>query len=152
MEMHSRPDLFAGLFFVLVGLGFLAVAQSYDLGSAARMGPGYFPSAVAAVLVLIGGAVVVQGLMARAGASPEPTVPFSLTAAIIILGSAVLFAFTLSYAGMIVAILVTVVVSSAAVGRAFHRQTLILAVAVAAFSVVLFVFLLGLPVPLWPRL
>jgi hypothetical protein len=151
MEMQSRPDLFAGLFFILVGLGFLAVAQSYDLGSAARMGPGYFPSAVAGVLVLIGAAVAAQGLMAGAGASPEPTVPFSLTAAIIILGSAVLFAFALSYGGMIAAILVTVVVSSAAVGRAFHRQTFVLAVALAAFSVVLFVFLLGLPVPLWPR-
>jgi hypothetical protein len=52
---------------------------------------------------------------------------------------------------VIVAILATIVASSAAVGRAFHWQTFLLAIALAVFSVVLFVFLLGLPVPLWPR-
>ena len=149
--MQSRPDLFAGLFFILAGLGFLAAAQSYDLGSAARMGPGYFPSAVAGVLVLLGTAIAVQGLTAGAETSPGSAIAFSWTAAIIILGSAVLFALALSYAGVIAAILVTVVASSAAVGRAFHWQTILLAIALAAFSVVLFVLLLGLPVPLWPR-
>ncbi len=149
--MESRPDLLAGLFFILAGFAFLATAQSYDLGSAARMGPGYFPSAVAGVLILLGAAIAIQGLVARSEAIGGDSFAFSWTAAGIVLGSAVLFVVALSYGGLIVAVLVTVVSSSAAVGRAFHGQTLLLGLALAAFSVALFVWLLGLPIPLWPR-
>jgi hypothetical protein len=151
MEMQSRPDLFAGLFFILVGLAFLTTAQSYDLGSPARMGPGYFPSAVAGVLILLGTAIAIQGLVAGADAIRGDSFAFSWTAAGIILGSAVLFAVALSYGGLILAVIVSVLASSAAVGRPFHPQTLVLAVGLTAFSVVLFVLLLGLPIPLWPR-
>ena len=150
MERRSRPDLFAGLFFILVGVGFLAASQSYGLGSPARMGPGYFPSAVAGVLVLLGVAIVVQGLSTREEASEGSAVAFSWTAAILILGSVVLFALALAYAGAVVAIVVTVMAASAAVGRAFHWQTILLGMGLAVFSVLLFVVLLGLPLPLWP--
>jgi len=148
--MTRRTDFLAGLFFVAVGLAFMIAAIRYNLGSASRMGPGYFPLLLAGLLIFIGIIVGLRGIL-KPDAEPSPELaaidPKSLTA---ILGGTVLFGVTLTYLGLIAAIFVLVLVSSAAVGRSFHWQTFVLAAALAAFSACLFVFLLGLPIPLWP--
>jgi hypothetical protein len=71
--------------------------------------------------------------------------------AAIIIGSTLLFALALTYAGLVIAVIVLVVAASAAVGRQIKWQTYALAAGLAAFSALLFVTLLGLPVPLWPN-
>lgn len=150
MLMTSKRDGLAGLFFVVVGLGFLVAAQNYSLGSASRMGPGYFPSLLAGLLILIGSIVGLRSLRSTVDADGAIQAPFSPRSAAIIIGSTLLFAAMLAYAGLIVAVIFLVFTSSAAVGRALHWQTFVLAVALAGFSAILFVTLLGLPVPVWP--
>lgn len=147
--LTPRRDIFAGLFFMAIGLGFFFVSRTYNLGSASRMGPGYFPMLLGAVLTFIGALVSLQGL--RQTSDGGENVPLAARSAVIVIGSTLLFALALSYAGLIAAVVVLVVVASAAVGRQFKWQTFALAAGLAAFSALLFVTLLGLPVPLWPN-
>ena len=43
MNIKSQKDFFSGLLFTVVGLTFAWGATKYNMGTAARMGPGYFP-------------------------------------------------------------------------------------------------------------
>ncbi|CAH1649643.1 Tripartite tricarboxylate transporter TctB family protein [Hyphomicrobiales bacterium] len=148
MKTKLSPDVLAGFFFILVGLGFYLTAQNYPMGTAGRMGPGYFPAALAGILVLLGLAIGIQGM--RAPEDEEQAPVFSWKSAFIVTGATVLFAIVLEFAGVIAAIVALVVAGSAAVGRALHWQTFLLAIVLAAFSAILFVGILGVPMTLWP--
>ena len=55
MEMiKSQKDFFAGLLFLVLGVAFALGAQTYNVGTGARMGPGYFPLMLGVVLALLG--------------------------------------------------------------------------------------------------
>jgi lysylphosphatidylglycerol synthetase-like protein (DUF2156 family) len=60
-----RDSLLAGGVFVVVGIAFAVAATRYELGSALRMGPGYLPLVLGAVLTGLGLIIVGQGLAAR---------------------------------------------------------------------------------------
>ncbi|HYG44796.1 MAG TPA: tripartite tricarboxylate transporter TctB family protein, partial [Bordetella sp.] len=46
MQLRNRQDFWSGVMFIALGLGFAWKAASYQMGTAARMGPGYFPFAL----------------------------------------------------------------------------------------------------------
>jgi hypothetical protein len=48
--------------FIGFGLFALFVARDYAMGTAGRMGPGYFPTYIGAALVVLGGAILVTSL------------------------------------------------------------------------------------------
>ncbi len=60
-----RPDLLAGGTFVTVGLAFAVASSRYELGSALKMGPGYYPLVLGGLLVALGVGVAVEGLFRR---------------------------------------------------------------------------------------
>jgi hypothetical protein len=60
-----RDSLLAGGVFVVVGIAFAVAATRYELGSALRMGPGYLPLVLGAVLTGLGLIIVGQGVAAR---------------------------------------------------------------------------------------
>ena len=51
-ELQNDKDFFAGLLLILVGAGGFLMALDYPLGTAMRMGPGYFPRVLAGIYVL----------------------------------------------------------------------------------------------------
>ena len=61
---RSLPDVLAGGIFVLIGGAFLVGSLGYELGTPLRMGPGYFPLLVGAIVAVLGLAIVVKGLVA----------------------------------------------------------------------------------------
>ena len=53
MRFIRRPkDLYAGLIFVAFGTAAIVIGNNYALGSAARMGPGYFPRMLGILLIV----------------------------------------------------------------------------------------------------
>jgi hypothetical protein len=58
MKIKSQVDFFAGLMFLVVGGLFAIGAQKYNVGSAARMGPGYFPMLLGILLAVLGAAII----------------------------------------------------------------------------------------------
>ena len=54
MKIRLSTDLVTGLLFVAFGVFAIAYGWRYAVGTAARMGPGYFPLMISATLTLIG--------------------------------------------------------------------------------------------------
>ena len=54
VRIRDERDFYSGLIFILFGLATLFFARGYSLGSAVRMGPGYFPTTLGALLAGLG--------------------------------------------------------------------------------------------------
>jgi hypothetical protein len=117
------------------------------VGSAADMGPGYMPGAVALALLGFGLFFTVRGLW-RAGVAVETVQLRPLGA---VLAAVAVFAATADRLGLVIASVATVVVAVLATREGRVIETALFALGLAAAAVLLFVKLLGLPVPVWPR-
>ncbi len=146
MRIRSPRDFWAGLFFIGVAAGFILLSRQYGTGNMHRMGPGLFPILVSALLASLG---LVIGV--RAFAIDGPPVPrFHARPIIISLGAIALFGLALRHLGLVAAIAVLVLAGAVASRESRPLETIALTVVLIAFSAVVFVWLLGLPIPLWP--
>ena len=144
LEFRDNKDVWAGVMLIATGAAALLMARNYAFGTTLRMGPGYFPSVLGGLLVLFGLYLVAAGL--RRNEKIEGN--WSLRALIVLPLSLVLFGLLMEHAGFVPALLV-LIVGSAAAGTEFRLiEVLLLAVALTAFSVALFIWGLGLPYPL----
>ena len=132
-----------------IGAAFAIIVKvaEYPMGSAARMGPGYFPFALGGILGLLGIAIVVESLATEGG----PVEKFAWRPLFWVLGAFVVFGLTAMWLGLAIAIVLLVVISSYG-GHEFRlKETLISSVILAASSVGVFVYGLKLPFLIWPE-
>ena len=145
----SMKDLLAGLIFITIGLAFGYAALSYQIGTALRMGPGYFPIILAGILTLLGVVIVVQSFATGPDETPIGGVPW--LGVVLITGALVFFGATVRGLGLAPALFVTAFLSAVS-----SKQTGVVgALAIAAFltllSVLIFIVGLGLPLPMLGR-
>ena len=146
MKIKSPKDFWAGLMFIAFGLFFMIGARNYQLGSAARMGPAYFPTMLGGLMAVIGGIVFSRSLVVKGG--KVPAIPLRLL--LIITLSIIVFGYLLKPIGLVLARVFLVVVSAFA-GQEFKlKEVLLLSAVLVILSVLIFVKGLGLPFPLWP--
>lgn len=148
MRIKNPTDFWTGLIFGGLGLFVsLYAATHYQLGSAIRMGPGYFPTVIGALVALLGLALTLSALR-----TPGPRVPrLHLRPMLLILAAGVAFGYLLKPLGLVLATAVLIVVSALG-GHEFRwREALALAAVLVLFSIGVFVYGLGLPFPLWPQ-
>ena len=146
MHIRSPKDFWAGLIFIAIGAGFMLLASQYRYGDAHRMGPAMFPTLVGALLTLLG-AVISMRAFVLAG---EPVPRFQARPLVVSLVAIVLFGIALQWLGLIAAVLVLVLVGAYAARDVRPLENVALAVVMVVFSAAVFVWLLGLPLPLWP--
>lgn len=65
MRIKSQQDFWSGVMFMAVGLAFVWGSTAYDFGSAAEMGPGYFPRILGIITAIHGAVVTLQSLVVR---------------------------------------------------------------------------------------
>lgn len=140
-------DLLFGLFLVAVAAGTLVATRNLTVGSAADMGPGYMPRAVALGLLGFGLFFCARGAR-RAGPAIVPVQARPLLA---ILAAVGVFALTTQRLGLVISAIATVFVASFATRESRLVETVLFAVLLAGAAVLLFVKVLALPVPIWPR-
>jgi hypothetical protein len=145
-RIRNLTDVLAGLMFVGFGAAALVLGRDYPMGSAMRMGPGYFPTILGGLLVLLGLAILVRGLLSTA-VPPPACAPKPLA---LILTAVALFAVTVERLGLIAAVAVVVLVSASASERFRWREVLPLALIMVGLAVGLFTKGLGLPFRLGP--
>ena len=63
MNIKSQKDFFSGLLFTAVGVAFAWGATKYSVGTAARMGPGYFPLMLGILMAILGGVITFKALV-----------------------------------------------------------------------------------------
>jgi hypothetical protein len=148
MIQANHKDIAAGLLFLLLGSAFAIGALTYRMGSAARMGPGYFPFSLGVLLALIGVIVLVGALRGtEAGARIGKLTWRPLLA---VTASVAVFGILLPHAGLILSLLALLIGARFAGREASWMEMLGGAAVLIAMALVLFVWLLGLQFPVLP--
>jgi MFS family permease len=146
--IKNPRDFWAGIMFLAAGGLFAGIALTYKLGTAARMGPGFFPFLLGAILALLGLAIALSALRLR---NKGPGVEkFHWGPMFWVLMPIVVFGFLLKILGMIVMGLFVVIVSSLGSQEFRLRPVVLLAVGLVIFCSLVFVTGLKLPIPLCP--
>jgi len=147
-RIRNQQDFAAGLIYVGAGLGFALGALNYRMGDPARMGPGFFPFWIGVLMAAVGMAVVAAAVGRKA--TEQKVKGLELGTMIWVLGGVVLFGVLLQPAGLIVALVVLVFVSSRASHEFTWRGTLVNCALLIAFSIGTFIYGISLQIPLWP--
>jgi hypothetical protein len=137
----SSRDLICGLLFIAAGLVFAIQAYGLELGTAFRMGPGYFPLVLASILIVLGIIVIIQGTQLE----HEPMGPIAWRGILFILPAPVIFGLTVRGLGFVPALFITALWAAFASVKMKPGLALILVSGLTLFSVIVFSYALGLP-------
>ena len=143
--IRHPKDFWIGIIFMFFGLAAVLIARDYSMGTAGRMGPAYFPSVLGGLLALVGLIGVIRSFL-RPG---EAISKFYIRNLLLVLVAVLLFGFLMRGAGLVPAALVLIVMSAYASPKFTWGATLLLAVGLTIFAVLLFVKLLGLPIAIF---
>lgn len=143
-SIRNPKDFWTGALFISFGLAFLLIVQDYPMGSARRMGPAYFPTILSIGLILIGLATTVRSFLASGTAVGT----FALKPMALVALGTVMFGVLVRDAGIVAAVVTLVAISASASTRFTWRMALLLAALLATFCVLVFVYGLGLPMPI----
>lgn len=130
-----------------MGGGALTIARDYGLGTAFRMGPGYFPTVLGWLLVVVGLASLARAAV-RAG---DPLPPRRVKGLFAVTAATLAFGLLVRGAGLVVALPLLVLVSAAASARFRWGPALALAVGLTLFCTAVFLKGLGVPLPVVGR-
>ena len=152
MQEKDKTDLLCGLALIAVAALFGWQTLQLPVGTATRMGPGYFPMVLSALLALLGLLILVRAL--RRPEAAQETGPLALRGMAFILPAPVFFGLTVRGLGFVPSLFITALIASFASRRMKVWQALLLAALVTAFSTLVFSYALGLPFrrfgPWWP--
>ena len=157
MKIKSQKDFFSGLMFTVIGASFAYGSMSYNIGTGARMGPGYFPLLLGVVLALLGAAILFKSFVVETP-DGEPVGAFAWKPLVFIIAGNLLFgvllgglpAFGLPAMGLIASIFGTTIVCSMAGDEFNFKETVVLSAILSVMSYAAFILLLKLQFPVWP--
>jgi hypothetical protein len=146
VRFHINKDLIAGLMFMAWGAVALWLSRNYPVGTAVRMGPGYFPLVLSWLLIGFGAVITARGVLTEG----EPLTRWYWRPVVMVLASFLIFAALIDRAGLAVAGMLSVLVGAYG-GPDFRlREAFVLAVGLTIGAAALFVYALGLPTRLLP--
>jgi hypothetical protein len=147
LRVRSQQDTLAGLLFLALAVGGLWVAQDYPLGTAVRMSAGYVPRLLCMLLALLGAFILASGLTIDG----TPIGRVRLRPVLLIPAAVIAFALTIQTLGLVAATLLITLLGSYATPRARLGEILITAAVLALLTVAIFVWGIGLLIPIWPE-
>jgi hypothetical protein len=152
MNVRNKEDMGSGILFLGFGIAGMLLSPNYQMGSAARMGPGYFPFLVSLCLAAVGLVLCLRSV----GASPSPEAgskpSIQYRPLVLVLGAVLLFGLLLRPLGLLLPSFLLVVVSSMAHKGWRPVESLVTAVVLSLLVIALFVYGLGMPLAVWPDL
>ena len=149
MAVHfEKPrDVIGGGLIMAIGAGFLLLGSDLEFGTSHRMGPGYFPTVLNVILIVLGAVMVVQALRKPREEGAFSHLPWR--GLLLILGATLFFGFTLRGLGLVPVLLVVVFATAWASRYARLRTSVPLAAGMTLFCFLIFIRGLGLPLPLF---
>jgi hypothetical protein len=148
MQIRNAQDFWSGILFAAFGLFFIVFAREYDMGSAARMGPAYFPTVLGGLLLALG--VLISGRAMALQSDDGRVDRFHFKPLLLVLGAVVAFGLLLRPGGLFVALAALVIISSFGSDQFRLRDVLLLTLFLALLVYGVFIFGLGLTVPVLP--
>lgn len=148
MRVRSPQDFAGGIALVLLAVLAFSQIGELKIGTASRMGPGYFPTLLAGLTGLMG--LIIAG---RSFTNDGPALDrLHWREGLPLLGAIVAFGLAIRPLGLVIAAILLFGISAFAASDTKWRELVIVSAALILFAVGLFVLALGLPFPLWPRL
>jgi len=140
-RIKNKEDFWSGLMFIAFGLVALIISRDYPMGTAMRMGPGYFPTWLG-IIMMVFGAIIAAGAL-RGEVQSIGRWAFR---PLLVLGAAIVaFGLVMETLGFISALAILVVGSTLA-GREFKLlEVILLTVMLIGISVGIFVYGIELP-------
>ncbi len=145
IRVKSPRDLGAGIVILVIGLAGAYFAKDLTFGSASKMGPGYFPTIVSWCIVALGAFIGVRSL----GTNGPPVERFYIRPLAVIVVASLVFGYAIEQVGLVVSSLAAMIIAPYARPGASWRESLLLAIGLTIFAVVVFVWALGQPLPVW---
>lgn len=145
--MLNNKNLLAGAFYSCFGGAFALLSLNYPVGTAGRMGPGYFPLVVGLLLVAIGVILIVGSLVSG---EEDRLPPFRVSAFVYVIAAVIAFGLTLEAGGLFIATVLLVTISSFADQERSWRGVGLVSVGLTAVGWLVFGRLLALPLELLP--
>jgi Tripartite tricarboxylate transporter TctB family len=157
MQIKSQKDFYSGLMFLIVGLAFALLARNYNVGTGARMGPGYFPQLLGVLLAVLGAIVTFNSFRAKIEGG-DPIGSFAWRPLCYIIGANLVFGILLGglpsiklpAMGLIAGIYALTFISSLAGDSFKFKEVFVLSTILAIGSYLAFIVLLKLQFPVWP--
>jgi hypothetical protein len=141
----ALKDVLAGLIFIGFGLAFALTAATYDLGTALRMGPGYFPLVLGGLLAFLGILIVIEAIVAGEGGAIG-AIPWR--GLVLLTAAPLFFGFTVRGLGLAPSLFVTTLLAAFSSQRTTVLAAVAMAIGLTACCILVFVEGLGMPVRL----
>lgn len=145
MKFLNDKDFASGLMFILFGAFGLFLLAGFKFGSPAHPGPGFFPVVLSVFLILIGVAISIGGVLRHS----DPIDRIALRPLLLITCAVCVFALSIEPFGLMPSVGAAALIASFARPKFGMIPRLLLAAGLAAFSALLFVVALNLPIALW---
>lgn len=148
MRIRNHRDFWSGVLFIVTGLGFMVLSRQYTMGTAAKMGPGYFPTVLGGIMAVLGLLIMLPAFRSK---SPEVRVTnVDFKSNLIVLLAVAVYAATLPSLGFLIAVVLLIGISSFAHHEFKISHTILLAIGLVIFSWLVFVKGLELQFPFLP--
>ena len=145
LKISNQEDFWSGVMFIAFGALAIFIAQDYPYGSAARMGPGYFPTWIGITLVILGAVISASGFKSVG----EGVGKFAYKPMILLSLAFVIFGWAIDHIGFVPALFIMIVLSALS-GQDFRlKEVLLMSVVLIIGSWALFIKGLDLPFPLF---
>lgn len=141
---RNAKDFWTGLIYILVGSAALVISRDYEMGTAVKMGPAYFPTILSGLLMGIGVISVLRSFFK----SGTPIGAIAWKGVFLIAAATILFGMIVRGAGVVIALPLLVIISASASARFSFKTSLIEAAAITAFCILVFIQGLGVPLPI----
>lgn len=146
--IRHPKDFCAGLLFIAFGTLAIVVGSNYTLGTAARMGPGYFPRILGGLLVALGLVLALRALRLNGPRLPG----WQWRPVLVVLLSVATFGLIVNRVGIVLSTILLIVAASTASREFKWREALVAGCILAAGAVGIFVIGLKLQLPIWPAI
>lgn len=148
MLIRNQRAFASGVLFLVVSIFYFVVSLNYATGTAARMGPGFFPRMVSIIFGLLALGIMFGAMSPRA--HRETLERWDVKGLLWIAGSVALFAVLLPIFGLVVALAALIIVASLASPEFTWRGAIINTVVLIIFCIGVFIYGINLQFPVWP--
>ena len=147
MKRIGHPkDFWSGVLFVGLGAFALIHGTKYTVGTAARMGPGYFPRILGIMLIGLGAIITFRGIRWDGERIPA----FRWRPTIVVLASVVIYGILIGWLGIAISTVLLIVGASAASHEFRFKESVIAGLLLSGLAVGVFVVGLSVQLPIWP--
>jgi hypothetical protein len=145
VRVTSPQDFGAGAVFVVIGVAGILFGSGLPMGTAGRMGPGYFPMLLSGLIILIGLITAARGVTVDG----PPIEKFHLRPLLFILAAIAVSGYLLNWFGLAITTVIVTLLAALARPKANLGEAAVLGLGLGLFAIGVFVYALNQPLPAW---